>query len=86
MDSNKNKQQVNHKEVSMSKKAKQNGSDDEKNYNQRKDMIQNLWEEYVKNKEATCNYWDESKALYGYYNRNYNNECKQNIFWRFRSY
>ena len=58
----------------MSKKVKQHGSDDEKNYKQRKDMIQNLWEEYVKNKEATCNYWDESKALYGYYYRYYNNE------------
>ena len=58
----------------MSKKVKQNGSDDEKNYKQRKDMIQNLWEEYVKNEEATCNYWDESKALYGYYYRYYNDE------------
>ena len=72
MDSNKNKQQLNHKEVSMSKKAKQ--THDEKNYKQRKDMIQNLWEEYVKNEEATCNYWDESKVLYTYYNKNYKNE------------
>ena len=51
MDSNKRKEEGNHKEASMSKKAKQNGSDDEKNYQQRKDMIQNLWEEYVKNEE-----------------------------------
>ena len=74
MNSNKKKEQGNYKEVPMAKKAKQNGSDDEENYKQRKEMIQNLWEEYVKNEEATCNYWDESKPLYGYYNRNYNNE------------
>ena len=76
------KEEGNHKEVSMSKKAKQNGNDDEKNYKQRKDMIQNLWEEYVKNKEATCNYWDESKTLYGYYDRNYNNIKNENVDYR----
>ena len=107
MDSNKNNQQGNIKEVPM---AQKNGSDDEdgkdlytvtnpskllsfinpayikenetdphlialrENYKQRKELIQNLFDELVKNEGATCDYWDQCKELYTYHDRNYKNE------------